>query len=170
MRPPNRRRPSWDSWIRPSLTDAHPSSVRQKPVVGRSPRDRRSSVRSPWQIRRAFAAHLGMSQIVGIRQMPAHQKSVARPCAVRNPPVASPWSVHRLVLHFHNPPPWAFPCEPPRTNATRTNTRRTPHRTRPNAERTTDEHRRARSTSAPLNSAEVRRPSIARSKSVASPW
>ena len=158
MRPPNRRRPSWVSWIRPSLTDAHPSSVRQKPVVGRSPRDRRSSVRSPWQIRRAFAAHLGMSQIVGIRQMPAHQKSVARPCAVRNPPVASPWSVHRFVLHFHNPPPLAFPCEPPRdlpprTNATRTNTRRTPHRTRPNAERTTDEHRRARSTSAPLNSA-----------------
>ena len=29
---PPHRRPSWDSWIRPSLTDARPSPVRQKSV------------------------------------------------------------------------------------------------------------------------------------------
>jgi hypothetical protein len=67
----------------------------------------------------------------------------------------------------------ASPCEPPRTNATRTNTRRTPHRKRPNAERTTDEHRRARSTSDPLNSADrqspVDSPFAARISSVSCP-
>ena len=30
--PPPHHRPSWDSWIRPSLTDARPSPVRQKSV------------------------------------------------------------------------------------------------------------------------------------------
>ena len=73
--PPPHHRPSWDSWIRPSLTDAPPSPVRQK------------SVASPWQVRRAAAAHLGMSQNVGNRRMPAHQKSVACPSPVRTKPV-----------------------------------------------------------------------------------
>ena len=31
--PPRRLRPSWDSWIRPSLTDARPSPVRVKSVI-----------------------------------------------------------------------------------------------------------------------------------------
>ena len=42
--PPRRRRPSWDSWIRPSLTDARPSPVRAQ------------SVSRPWPARVASAA------------------------------------------------------------------------------------------------------------------
>ena len=42
--PTARRRPSWDSWIRPSLTDARPSPVRVKSVI------------RPWCARVASAA------------------------------------------------------------------------------------------------------------------
>jgi hypothetical protein len=120
--PPRRRRPSWDSWIRPSLTYARPSPVRVKSVI------------RPWCARVVSAALCFTSTICRL---------------------------------------WLPPCEPPRTNATRTNTRRTPHRKRPNAERTTDEHRRARSTSDPLNSADrqspVDSPFAARISSVSCP-
>ena len=125
--PPRRLRPSWDSWIRPSLTDARPSPVRVKSVI------------RPWCARVVSAALCFTSTICRL---------------------------------------WLPPCEPPRdlpprTNATRTNTRRTPHRKRPNAERTTDEHRRARSTSDPLNSADrqspVDSPFAARISSVSCP-
>ena len=125
--PPRRRRPSWDSWIRPSLTYARPSAARQKSVAG------------PWRVRRVS------------RSDHSHGRRWTR----RRPQSA------------------ASPCEPPRTNATRTNTRRTPHRKRPNAERTTDEHRRARTTSDPLNSADrqspVDSPFAARISSVSCP-
>jgi hypothetical protein len=121
------RRPSWHVWACPSLTEARPSPVRQKPVAG------------PWRVRRVS------------RSDHSHGRRWTR----RRPQSA------------------ASPCEPPRTNATRTNTRRTPHRKRPNAERTTDEHRRARSTSDPLNSADrqspVDSPFAARISSVSCP-
>ena len=71
--PPPHHRPSWDSWIRPSLTDAPP--IARPSEVRRQARGK------------SAAAHLGMSQNVGNRRMPAHQKSVACPSPVRTKPV-----------------------------------------------------------------------------------
>ena len=97
---PPHRRPSCDSRIRPSLTDARPSSarqksvdspcaVRQKSVVGRSPRDRRSSVRSPCKVRQK---PVKCPFPVCVRVC---QKPVVRPCAARYPSVISPWLARR---------------------------------------------------------------------------
>ena len=135
---------------------------------------------SPWRVRFPSVAsppprHRPSRNVAKCR----HQTN-ARPSAARQKSVAGPWRVRRVSRSDHShgrrwtrrrPQSAASPCEPPRTNATRTNTRRTPHRTRPNAERTTDEHRRARSTSDPLNSADrqspVCSPSEARGRAVA---
>ena len=184
------RRPSWHVWACPSLTEARPSPVRQKPVgkpVCRPLHVRctsvgESSVISPWRVRFPSVAsppprHRPSRNVAKCR----HQTN-ARPSAARQKSVAGPWRVRRVSRSDHShgrlwtrrrPQSAASPCEPPRTNATRTNTRRTPHRKRPNAERTTDEHIRARSTSDPLNSADrqspVDSPFAARISSVSCP-
>ena len=137
---------------------------------------------SPWRVRFPSVAsppprHRPSRNVAKCR----HQTN-ARPSAARQKSVAGPWRVRRVSRSDHShgrrwtrrrPQSAASPCEPPRTNATRTNTRRTPHRKRPNAERTTDEHRRARSTNDPLNSADrqspVDSPFAARISSVSCP-
>ena len=109
---PPHRRPSCDSRIRPSLTDARPSSarqksvdspcaVRQKSVVGRSPRDRRSSVRSPCKVRQK---PVKCPFPVCVRVC---QKPVVRPCAARYPSVISPWLARRKSAA---PPPPISAC------------------------------------------------------------
>ena len=74
-----------------------PPLVRQKsvgkpvcsPLEARCASVSRPSIASPSQVRRA-AAHLGMSQIVGIRRMPARRPSVRSPLPVRRASVQSP--------------------------------------------------------------------------------
>ena len=66
------RRPSRHIWACPSLTEARPSPVRQKPVVGRSPRDRRPSI---------------------VRIL-----SVSCPSCVRLPPVSCPSRVRDMTF------------------------------------------------------------------------
>ena len=168
---PPHHRPSWNSWIRPSLTNARPSSARQKSVI------------SPCAVRRKSVANSAhhAPPISECRKMSATDECppVRRPSDVRRKSVAEPWRVCRVSRSDRShvrrwtrrrPQSAASPCEPPRTNATRTNTRRTPHRTRPNDERTTDEHTRARSTGVPRKHEDRRltkcRPLLARSMSV----
>ena len=62
--PPRRRRPSWDSWIRPSLTYARPSAARQKSVAG------------PWRVRRVSRS----DHSHGRRWTRRRPQSAASPC------------------------------------------------------------------------------------------
>ena len=106
--PPRRRRPSWDSWIRPSLTDARPSPVRQKSVgklVCRLSEARCASVSRRAICRRARTPHeptqderhTGRDRTQNEQQTnthaPARQatlstpQTVKCPCVVRQKPV-----------------------------------------------------------------------------------
>ena len=96
--PPRRLRPSWDSWIRPSLTEARLSPVRQKPVgkpVCRPLHVRRGivcdkPVACPFPVRGKSAA--APPPISECRKMSASDECppVRRPSEVRRWPVESP--------------------------------------------------------------------------------
>ena len=121
------------------------------------------SVSRPWQVRRRATAHLGMSQNVGIRRMPARPPPVRSPSLARGESAACREATIPMAeggrADVHN-----RPLHPVSRRA------RTPHRKRPNDERTQNEQ--PTNTDAPARQATlstpptVNRPCVVRQKPV----